>query len=228
MAIILNIETATTNCSVSLANKDKLLDYKELNTDDYSHSKQLHLLIKSLMNENNLKFEDLHAVAVSSGPGSYTGLRIGISATKGLCFALDIPLIAIDTLTLLAHSHQITEGLKVPILDARRMEVYCQVLNASNSIIEPSKALVVDANSFAKHLKNQTVYFIGNAAEKCKTVISHPNAKFINDLYPSAMKMASLSFAKFQQQDFEDLAYFEPSYLKDFMITTSKSSRAFS
>ena len=158
------------------------------------------------------------AVAVSMGPGSYTGLRIGVSAAKGLCFALGLPLIAVPTLEVLARKININGGCIVPMLDARRMEVYSQVFDAKHHPIEAISAQILQSDSYLNFLNGQAVYFVGNANNKAKTLINHPNANFESQL-PSAEQMCGLSYKKFIDYDFEDLAYFEPFYLKDFIAT---------
>ena len=221
MAYILNIETATKNCSVSVAKNGEIVALQELNDGNYSHSEKLHEFIKNVMEKACIDFKDLKAVAVSKGPGSYTGLRIGVSAAKGLCFALEIPLIATDTLKALALSITNEDGIKVPLLDARRMEVYSAVFSNNNKIREVA-AEIIDENSFYKYLKEKKVYFLGDGASKCKEIITHKNAIFIEDKFPSANEMASLSFSKFKKNEIEDVAYFEPFYLKDFLISKPK------
>lgn len=222
MALILNIETATKNCSVSIAKNGKTIALKESNDGGYSHAENLHPFIKECCEEAAIKISDLKAVAVSKGPGSYTGLRIGVSAAKGLCFALNIPLISVDTLTSLALSLPIDEGVKIPLLDARRMEVYSSVFNAKNEKIREVKAEIIDADSFAEYLADNKVYFLGDGAEKCKSILLHNNAFFINDKFPSAQEMSKLSYQKYKKNDIEDVAYFEPFYLKDFLVTKPK------
>jgi len=221
LAYILNIETATKNCSVSVAKNGEIVALQELNDGNYSHSEKLHEFIKNVMEKACIDFKDLKAVAVSKGPGSYTGLRIGVSAAKGLCFALEIPLIATDTLKALALSITKEDGIKVPLLDARRMEVYSAVFSNNNKIREVA-AEIIDENSFYKYLKEKKVYFLGDGASKCKEIITHKNAIFIEDKFPSANEMASLSFSKFKKNEIEDVAYFEPFYLKDFLISKPK------
>lgn len=221
MAFILNIETATKNCSVSISKNGKTIALKELNEGGYSHAEKLHEFIKEVVNEAGIKLSNLKAVAVSKGPGSYTGLRIGVSAAKGLCFVLEIPLIAVNTLQSLAQSVVISEGFKIPLLDARRMEVYCAVYNSTNEIQAKVTAEIIDKDSFKKYLEAQKVYFFGDGAEKCKEIIIHHNAIFIEGKFPSANEMAMLSFEKYQNNEFEDVAYFEPFYLKDFVILKS-------
>ncbi|WP_408039246.1 tRNA (adenosine(37)-N6)-threonylcarbamoyltransferase complex dimerization subunit type 1 TsaB [Tenacibaculum amylolyticum] len=221
MAIILNIETSTKNCSVSIAEDGKILALKELNDGNYSHAEKLHPFILEVIKEADIEKEAITAVAVSKGPGSYTGLRIGVSAAKGLCFSLDIPLISIETLTSLAHTVSIEEGAVIPMLDARRMEVYAAVYNKDYDKIREIKAEVIDADSFSDFL-NDKVYFVGDGVTKCKEVIKNENAIFVEGKLPSAKEMAELSYEKYKKNDIEDVAYFEPFYLKDFMVTPEK------
>ncbi len=222
MALILNIETATKNCSVALAKNGKILAFKELNDGNYSHAEKLHPFIEEVLKEAKIAKQDLSAVAVSKGPGSYTGLRIGVSAAKGLCFALDVPLIAIDTLTALSYKVHIENGLIVPMLDARRMEVYSAVYDCKHQQIRVIKAEVIDENSFQDELNSCSVYFVGDAVTKCKAVIQHENAFFVEETYPSSIEMSTLSYEKYKKSDIEDVAYFEPFYLKDFLVTPEK------
>lgn len=222
MAIILNIETATKNCSISIAKNGELLVLKELNNGNYSHAEVLHPFIMAILKETNLTSKNIDAVAVSKGPGSYTGLRIGVSAAKGLCFALHKPLISIETLTSLSHAISIDKGFVVPMLDARRMEVYAAVYNENNEQIRSIKAEIIDKNSFAEFLENSKVYFLGDGAHKCKEIITHKNAVFLDDKFPSAKEMSLLSYDKFKISDFENVAYFEPFYLKDFVVIPEK------
>ena len=218
MAYILNIETSTTNCSVSLFNDLELIDCIEENTQDYSHSKSLHVFIDSVLKNSELKPKDLSAISVSKGPGSYTGLRIGVASAKGLCFALDIPLISIETLKILSENTSNT-GIVIPCLDARRMEVYSAVFNNKNERIRDTRTEILNEDSFNKYLSVDDVYFIGNANKKIKEIITHKNARFIDDVFPSSRQMGTLSFKKFKNNQFEDLNNFEPLYLKDFIGT---------
>ncbi len=218
MAYILNIETSTTNCSVSLFNDLELIDCIEENTQDYSHSKSLHVFIDSVLKNSKLKPKDLSAISVSKGPGSYTGLRIGVASAKGLCFALDIPLISIETLKILSENTS-NKGIVIPCLDARRMEVYSAVFNNKNERIRDTRAEILNEDSFNKYLSVDKVYFIGNANKKIKEIIAHKNARFIDDVLPSSRQMGALSFNKFKNNQFEDLNNFEPLYLKDFIGT---------
>lgn len=222
MALILNIETATKNCSVSIAKDGAILALKELNNAGYSHAEKLHVFIDDVLTEANLKRQEIDAIAVSKGPGSYTGLRIGVSAAKGLCFALDIPLIATDTLTALAKTIKVEDSYIIPMIDARRMEVYAKVLDSNYNEVRTIEAEIVTSESFESYLEDKKVYFLGDGAEKCKDVITHKNAVFIADKHPSAKEMASLSYQKFKETYFEDVAYFEPFYLKAFLVTPEK------
>lgn len=199
MSLILNIETATKNCSVCLAKNGEVIVVKELNNGNYSHAEVLHPFIVELLNEVKLTSKDIDAVAVSKGPGSYTGLRIGVSAAKGLCFAFDKPLISIDTLTSLSHHISIDKGFVIPMIDARRMEVYAAVFNENHEQIREIKAEVIDENSYYEYLEEKKVYFLGDGSEKVREVIKHKNAVFIEDKFPSAKEMAQLSFDKYQK-----------------------------
>ena len=223
MAYILNIETSTTNCSVSLSKNGETLVLKEDYDSNYSHAERLHLFIEDVINQANIKKTDLSAVAVSKGPGSYTGLRIGVSTAKGLCYALDIPLISVSTLEALANQVDIKEGLVIPMLDARRMEVYSAVFNAEGNQIRDIKAEVLDESSFKDYLNESKVYFIGNGVAKTKPLIKNDNAVFIEDKLPSADNMSKLAYAKYKKSDIEDVAYFEPFYLKDFIALKPKA-----
>lgn len=221
MAYILNIETATKNCSLALAKDGKTILCKEIAEEGYSHAERLHVFIEQIIKEGGITFKDLSAVAVSQGPGSYTGLRIGVSAAKGLCFALDIPLIAVDTLKTLAMQLENSDGFIVPMLDARRMEVYSAIFSPNFEYKRTVQAEIIDEDSFID-LEGK-VYFIGDCADKCKSVLNRDNFVFMDEIkYPSAKEMSKLSFDKYQITDTVDVAYFEPYYLKDFMITVSK------
>ncbi|WP_372753743.1 tRNA (adenosine(37)-N6)-threonylcarbamoyltransferase complex dimerization subunit type 1 TsaB [Mariniflexile sp.] len=221
MALILNIETATTNCSVSLSREGKTIVLKEDNSKNYSHAESLHVFIDAVLKEANITSKDLDAVAISKGPGSYTGLRIGVSAAKGLCFALDIPLISVPTLEALAHQVDANEGVIVTMLDARRLEVYAAIFDSNKKEIKATEAQVLDENAFADELARGNVYFIGNGVEKTKTLINHTNAVFIDAKLPSANEMSLLAYKKYRNKDFENVAYFEPYYLKDFVALKS-------
>ena len=221
MSYILNIETATKNCSVALAKGGKTILCKEIAEEGYSHAERLHVFIEEIINEAGIGLKDLVAIAVSQGPGSYTGLRIGVSAAKGLCYALDIPLISVDTLQTLASKVMVADGLIVPMIDARRMEVYSAIFSASLEKKREVLAEIITEDSFND--LQETVYFVGDCNEKCKTVLTKENFIFLDAFkYPSANEMSTLSFEKYKISDIVDVAYFEPYYLKDFLITTSK------
>ncbi|MBT8289165.1 MAG: tRNA (adenosine(37)-N6)-threonylcarbamoyltransferase complex dimerization subunit type 1 TsaB [Flavobacteriaceae bacterium] len=222
MSLILQIETATTNCSVSLSSEGETLVFKEDYSSKYSHAERLHLYIEEVLNEARINRNELQAVAVSKGPGSYTGLRIGVSAAKGLCYALDIPLIAIPTLQSLAKEVSAKTDHIISVIDARRMEVYSAVYNTDCVEIRETRAEIIDEQSFKYHLDKGVTYFIGDGVKKVAEVIKHPNANFITDKLPSAKTMSPLAFIKFQKNQFEDVAYFEPYYLKDFIALKPK------
>jgi len=217
LSTILCIETTSTNCSIAIGVNGKLLALKEDYDSSYSHAERLHNFIKEILDENGLELSDLDAIAVSKGPGSYTGLRIGVSAAKGLCFALDLPLISVATLTSLANQVE-KEGTIIPMMDARRMEVYTAVFDKDKHQIEDTSAKILDSESYKEYLDEQVVYFIGSGVEKFKKICEHPNARYIEDVLPSSAQMIALATIKHKKSDFEDVAYFEPYYLKDFMM----------
>jgi tRNA threonylcarbamoyladenosine biosynthesis protein TsaB len=217
LAYILNIETSTKNCSVALAQNGQLLLCKEIADLGYSHAEKLHVFIDEILAETQIAYTDLSAIAVSSGPGSYTGLRIGVSAAKGLSYALHIPLISVDTLTSLAHQVTQTDGVIIPMIDARRMEVYSALFNSNKQMVRGVEAQIITAESFAEI--EETIYFIGDSNQKVQSILNKPNHVFLDQfMYPSAQQMSALSFQKFQNNEFEDLAYYEPYYLKDFLF----------
>ena len=221
MIYILNIETATKQCSVSVSKNNELIALRELAEENFNHAEKLHVFIEEVMTESNIKLSDLNAVSVSKGPGSYTGLRIGVSTAKGLCYALDIPLIAIDTLQIIAKQIQISEGIIQPMIDARRMEVFTASFDKNHQIVGQTKALVLDDNSFEDI--QEKIHFIGDGAQKSEAVLKSERFIFYSHLkYPSAKEMVELSYDAYLNKKFEDVAYFEPYYLKDFMLTTKK------
>jgi tRNA threonylcarbamoyladenosine biosynthesis protein TsaB len=223
MALILSIESATKNCSVALAADGEVITLKELREEKFSHAEKLHSFILEVMDSSDRNLDELDAIAVSKGPGSYTGLRIGVSAAKGLCYALDKPLISVPTLESLARQVEMTdEGVIVPLLDARRMEVYSAVYNDRFEEIRETRAEIIDASSFSEYLDKNRVCFLGDGAAKTKETINHPNAVFIMGRFPSAREMARIAEQKAVSQQFEDLAYFEPFYLKDFVAGKPK------
>lgn len=217
MSYILNLETSTKNCSVALAKNGETVLCKEIAEQGFSHAEKLHVFIEEILQEANVTVNQLEAIAVSKGPGSYTGLRIGVSSAKGLCYALGIPLISLDTLAVLASQVQVNEGLIIPMIDARRMEVYSAIFDKNHNKIKEVEAEILTENSYQDY--NETIYFVGDCQEKCKTVLVKDNFKFLPEIvFPSANEMSKLSYEKFQNNDFEDVAYFEPFYLKDFML----------
>ncbi|MDG5490687.1 tRNA (adenosine(37)-N6)-threonylcarbamoyltransferase complex dimerization subunit type 1 TsaB [Psychroserpens sp. SPM9] len=223
MAFILSIETSTTNCSVSLSKQGETLVLKEVNNVNYSHAESLHVFIAEILQTAGIEKTDLSAVAVSKGPGSYTGLRIGVSAAKGLSYALEIPLIAVSTLEALAHQLGIEAGVIVSMLDARRLEVYSAIYDKNHELIRGIEAQILNTQSFEAYLEKGKVHFIGNGVEKTKQLIQHSNAVFVDGKLPSANEMSALAYAKYKKSDIEDVAYFEPFYLKDFIALKPKS-----
>lgn len=223
MSLILCLETSTTNCSVALSKEGKTLALKEDNNANYSHAESLHLFIDKVLKEANVDKKELDAIAISKGPGSYTGLRIGVSAAKGLSYALQIPLISVSTLKALALQVNVEEGMIVPMLDARRLEVYSAVFDSSHHLKRNIEAQILDEHSFSEYLKEEKVYFIGNGVKKTKEIIKHSNAEYIVGKLPSAAQMCQLAYDKYKIGDVEDVAYFEPFYLKDFIALKPKS-----
>jgi tRNA threonylcarbamoyladenosine biosynthesis protein TsaB len=217
MHYILNIETATKNCSVSLAKNGQTVVCKEISELGYSHAEKLHLFIQEVLQESGVALSQLSAIAVSQGPGSYTGLRIGVSTAKGLSYALQIPLIAVDTLLALAHQVSECDGYIVPMIDARRMEVYSAIFDSNKQKIREVQAEIITAESFESI--SETIYFIGDSNEKVKSVLTKPNFVYLDTIqYPSSKEMSNISYQKFIEKNFEDVAYFEPYYLKDFLF----------
>ena len=222
MAWILNLETASVNCSVSLFEGDTLRSYREDRSPEYTHGERLHVFIEQVLQEAGLKTGQLQAVAVSKGPGSYTGLRIGVAAAKGLCFALDIPLIALPTLRIMAQAAPLKEGVLIPMLDARRMEVYSAVFDARMQPLRETRAEIITENSFEDLLTGPKVHLLGSGAAKCQGLLQDPAFCFHPEVLPSSLEMGPLAFEAFREGRFEDIAYFEPFYLKDFIPTGKK------
>ena len=218
MALILLIETATKSCSVALAQNDKIIACVEEVNENYSHAEKLNTFIAALFQDQNISLQDVDAIAVSKGPGSYTGLRIGVSTAKGLCYSLDKPLISVSTLRAMAYgiAQKESADLYCPMIDARRMEVYNAFYDDKNNEIKAVNADIINADSYQKELESEVLFF-GDGAEKCKQIIKHSNAKFIDGVYPSSKGMLALVMQKFDKKEFEDIAYFEPFYLKDFV-----------
>lgn len=224
MITILNIETATKNCSVSLSVDGTLLASKEIAEENFSHAEKLHVFIENILMENNTTMENLNAIAVSQGPGSYTGLRIGVSSVKGLCYGLNIPMIALDTLEILARQLKTDKGLIIPMLDARRMEVFCAVFDSNYQKTTDTEAKIIDESSFSSLVQDTPLHLIGDGAPKCKEILSSDNFIYHDHIvYPSAKEMCYMSFTKYNSGDFVDVAYFEPFYLKDFVLPTKKN-----
>lgn len=217
---ILNLETTTKNCSVSVAKNGDCIARKEMSDEQFIHAEYLHLFIQEVLQESQIRFQDLSAIAVSKGPGSYTGLRIGVSAAKGLCYALDLPLLALDTMQILAQQIKNPLGTIITVLDARRMEVYYAVFDKKYKQLQTTQALVVESDSFYPFLIDANTSFVGDAVEKMKPILTDAPLSLTENSFPSAKEMCGLSFEKFETNDWENLAYFEPFYLKDFIVTS--------
>jgi tRNA threonylcarbamoyladenosine biosynthesis protein TsaB len=224
MSYILSLETSTTVCSVALHDTGKLLMSREILIPQ-SHASQLAPITDEIRKASGIDFRKLSAVAVASGPGSYTGLRIGVSTAKALCYALNIPLIAVETLDIMANQvhdlrNQSTRNPEFfcPMIDARRMEVYCKVFDSSLNVIRPVEAKIIDENSFNDvMLKNKLVFF-GDGSSKCKAILTSQNAVFVENIFPTAATLGELAYKKFIAGNVEDVVHFEPFYLKDFLI----------
>lgn len=225
MSTILHIETATEVCSVALSSNGEILQYK-YSDEPQSHSSKLGVFVEQVMQYVRQNGVNIDAVSVSSGPGSYTGLRIGVSQAKGLSYGLGVPLIAIPTHKVMAQqvkSEVETSALLCPMIDARRMEVYATFFDNDLNVVRETAADIVDEESYIDFLNKHKVVFFGNGADKCKEVITHPNAIFIDNIKPEAKSMTVLAEKAFEAKDFVDVAYFEPFYLKEFVATTPKN-----
>lgn len=233
MALILNIETSTEVCSVTIAQNGHTL-FKKESVDGLNHSSVLTVFIEELFKENNIQPKTLDAVAVSKGPGSYTGLRIGVSVAKGLCYGLNIPLVSVNSLEVLgkyaarnSEKYNFPKNEKpvlfCPMIDARRMEVYTALYNSDGDEIRQVSAEIIEENFLADLLDNHKILFFGNGAKKCRNIIKHENAVFEGTETTSAEFMQMISEAKFSKKQFEDVAYFEPFYLKNFVATIPKN-----
>lgn len=217
MALILNLETSTKNCSVSISQHGKLLVLCEEATDGYEHAEKLHQFIAWAFEGCDFELSDIDAVAVGKGPGSYTGLRIGVAAAKGICFALDKPLLSMNSLEIMAHSHKNQDyDFIIPMTDARRKEVYTTIFDKNLNEVSKTEAKILDETSF-QEFKDKKVVFIGDGAEKAESILRLDSAEFQSTILPSAEWMCSAMEEKFQQSQFEDVAYFDPFYLKEFM-----------
>lgn len=223
MAWILTLETASVNCSVSLYENVVLRAYREDRSNEYTHGEKLHLFIEAVLQEAGITPADLNAIAVSKGPGSYTGLRIGVSTAKGLCFALGIPLISIPTLLIMAKALPNPSGVLIPMLDARRMEVYAAVFDSQYNQLRETRAEILDEHSFEEYLNNDEVHLLGSGAAKCEGLLKAPALSIHPEILPSSLDMGELAYEAYTAKSFEDVAYFEPFYLKDFVVTGKKS-----
>ena len=229
MPTILHIESSTLTCSDAVSVNGETIGLKESHDQSYGHSEKLVVYVDEVIKEAGLTPQDLDAVCVSKGPGSYTGLRIGVSAAKGLCYGLGIPLLSVGSLESMTHwamlnfKEELADvSLLCPMIDARRMEVYTQLFDTSLNVIQPVSAEIIDEHSFSSELENGKVVFFGDGAAKCKEIINHPNAVFLDEFNPSACGMIAIAEAKFSAKQFEDVAYFEPYYLKDFVAGKPK------
>ena len=221
---ILNIETSTKNCSVALSYKGNLINAIEQSSESYSHGEQLHPCIDKLISESKIKLSNLSAVAVSKGPGSYTGLRIGVSAAKGLCYSLNIPLISLNSLSILSRKVKVNKGtLLAPMIDARRLEVYTQLLDYKYKIIKNTWAEIITKDSFSSFMSNNSILAFGTGSQKTKNSIKNLKYRVLDKLYePSSKEMTALSYKKFLKKEYENIAYFELYYLKEFYNPASK------
>lgn len=234
MPLILHIETSTEFCSVAIS-LDREVIFETSTREERSHASLLAVQIRDALRNTNLDIKSFHAIAVSKGPGSYTGLRIGVSTAKGLCYASGLPLIAINTLQCMtveaiqktSSENNIQDALFCPMIDARRMEVYTTVFDYKLQQLSDITASIINQNTFNDWLEKKPVYFFGNGSEKCQKTINHPNAHFIKEIFPLARNMTRLAEKSYNEKHVEDLAYFEPFYLKDFITTVPKKKLFF-
>lgn len=227
MALLLSLESSTQYCSVALHNEGVMVASKVIETPR-SAASQLAVMIEEIFRMAQIKPQELKGVIVAAGPGSYTGLRIGVATAKGLCYALNIPIVSVNTLELMAYQFLNTEAFKkhirsseailCPMLDARRMEVYCVVMDHDLNYVEPVQAKVIDGGSFKEIMESSPIFFFGDGADKCRDIIIHPNAYFFSDVMPLASSLGEMGFKKWKEGTYEDLVSFEPFYLKDFLI----------
>ena len=223
---LLCIETTTTQCSVALCADGELSTLAQSNHENYQHAQLLHTYIDKVLSKHNLKPSDLAAIALSSGPGSYTGLRIGAAAAKGLCYANDIPLIAIPTMDIVAREITPSDGHIIATLDARRDEVYCAIYTHDYQCVQTARPHIISPKSFAEWTATGLVYFVGTGLEKCEEIIDH-NTQFVfpkDPSYPSAAQMVKQAQDAFEQKVFEDVAYFDVDYLKAFQTSPQKKN----
>lgn len=223
--ILLHIETSTSVCSVA-ASENGVCLIQKINTEGLNHAKLLSVFIQEILDFLKIQGKRPDAVALSQGPGSYTGLRIGTATAKGLCFGWEIPLIAIDTLQVMAIAarQRITkpDALLCPMIDARRMEVYSACYDMQLQRVSEVLPVIVTPDSYGDLLESHSVWFFGNGAEKCRTVLTHPNAHFLDKIYPEAANMIMLAEQRYAAGQFENVAYFDPFYLKEFQATVPK------
>jgi len=225
MPFILSLETATTNCSVALAYDGKVIASRNVNSG-YTHAEKINVFIQEVVSDAGIQLKELHAIAVSSGPGSYTGLRIGASTAKGLCYALDIPLIAINTLDAMAQGISANENeMIVPMIDARRMEVYSAVYDSNKNRLSEPEAVIVNLDYYSHFRNGKSFLLAGDGADKCREIFQSDSAIKIQPHFsPQAEFMSGLAEKKFHNSDFENVALFEPFYLKEFVAGPKKDS----
>ena len=223
MALILSIDTASKNCSVSLAKDGVLINTIEEIRDSFLHGQKLHIFCEKIILESNIKFSNIDAFALSIGPGSYTGLRIGSAAVKGFGFIFKKPIITIPTLKSMAYAQKFNQKLLCPILDSRQGEVYAAVFDQNLNCLQSAHPHIISSNSFASFLNDQEMFFFGTGISKIQEYVSHKNAIFLDDFFPSSKYLVEMAESMYQKNEFTDLASFKPLYLKDFVPTTSKS-----
>ena len=222
--MLLCIETSGKNCSVALFEGLQLVSVREVHSEQFSHSENLHVFIEQVLKESNLQPKAIKAIAISAGPGSYTGLRIGVATAKGLCYGWDIPLIALPTLRILAEqvTYEFTDiEYIIPMIDARRMEVFTAVYSHDFSPILGERAEILTESTFDTYLNKGKTIFLGDGITKFQAICKHKNAYFWENKFPSAKQMGRLALEKYQAQAFEDIAYFEPFYLKEVYLVKS-------
>ena len=224
MSLILSIETSSKNCSVSVSKNGILLDLIEENNESFSHAENLHIFCEKIINRTNLSFEKIDAYAFSEGPGSYTGLRIGAAAIKGFAFCFEKPVILISTLRSLAYAHKDKGTLLCPLVDSRRGEVYLALYDSNMKTLIAPHSHEISKKSLFEFLENNKISFFGTGHDKLKQVISHPNAYFINNIFPSSKYLTELAHFKYKKKDFVDISNFEPLYLKEFIPTQQKKN----
>jgi len=225
MTLLLSLETSTHSFSCALHQDEKMIAYRE-SLDDQTTASMLTVMIDQLFRDSGFQKNQLNTVIIAAGPGSYTGLRIGVATAKGICYALNIPLVSVNTLALmswqfinqLSSEYDLEDALLCPMLDARRMEVYCMLIEKTGQVIEPIQAKVINEQSFSERLVHKKIYFFGEGSDKCKNSIHHSNSKFVSGVKPSAVSLGEMGFPKFVSNEFEDTDLFEPLYLKDFVI----------